>query len=86
MPERDPNDIVCLVTAPNPAQAHIWAQALNDEGVQARVVGDYLDAGLGNIPGARAMVWVHRDDVGRAEAILKSNENAIGDAEQEVEA
>ncbi len=68
----DPSDdIVRLVTAPNPAQAHIWEQALKQAGVRCKVVGDYLDAGLGDIPGMRSEIWVHRDDVTRAEEVLR---------------
>jgi hypothetical protein len=70
MTERDAHDVVCLVTAPNPADAHIWEQALRNEGIEAKVVGDYLDAGLGDISGLRAEVWVHRQDVARAQEIL----------------
>lgn len=84
MPERDPKEIVCLVTAPNPAAAHIWEQALQAEGIQATVVGDYLDAGLGDIPGARAEIWVHRDDVTRAETVLRTKETTPGETEEEV--
>jgi putative signal transducing protein len=68
----DPSDdIVRLVTAPNPAQAHIWAQGLKQAGVRCRVVGDYLNAGFGDVPGVRAEIWVHRDDVARAEDVLR---------------
>jgi hypothetical protein len=74
MSTAESDDIVRLVTATNPAQAHIWEQALRDAGIQCRVVGDYLDAGVGDIPGVRAEVWVHRDDVARAEAVLKEIE------------
>jgi hypothetical protein len=34
------------------------------------VLGDYLDAGLGDIPGLSAEVWVETADLARAEAIL----------------
>lgn len=85
MTTQDPHDIVCLAKAQNPAQAHIWQQALLDEGIQAKVVGDFLDAGLGDIPGLRAEVWVHRDDVARGEEILKrgqiDHDNDAEDAE-----
>jgi hypothetical protein len=68
---RDEHDeVVRLTTAANPAQAHIWQQALREEGIKCQVVGDYLDAGLGDIPGLRAELWVHRDDVGRAQDLL----------------
>jgi hypothetical protein len=65
-------DVVKLVTAVNPALAHIWQQALIDEGIRCEVVGDFLDAGIGDIPGLRAELWVHRDDKVRAEQILNS--------------
>lgn len=71
MAERDPNDVVRLATAPNPAQAHILEQALAAEGIQATVVGDYLDAGFGDVPGALPEVWVHRHDLAAAQQILK---------------
>jgi Putative prokaryotic signal transducing protein len=81
MSKAESDDIVRLVTATNPAQAHIWEQALRDAGIQCRVVGDYLDAGVGDIPGVRAELWVHRDDVARAEAVLKEVEAPSADEE-----
>jgi hypothetical protein len=80
---RDPNDVVRLVRAPNPAQAHIWKQALRDQGIQAKVVGDYLGAGLGNLPQMQAEVWVHRDDVSQAEEVLRRVPEARPDEEEE---
>ena len=71
MSKANPDDVVRLTTAPNPAQAHIWEQALKEEGISCRVVGDYLDAGIGDIPGMSAEIWVHRDDVARAQRILE---------------
>jgi hypothetical protein len=79
------HDVVRLVTAPNPPQAHIWQQALQSEGIRCHVVGDYLDAGLGDVPGMRAEVWVHRDDLARAEEILKQSQQAAPDEEAEGE-
>jgi hypothetical protein len=81
------DDIVRLATAPNPAQAHIWEQALRQAGVRCKVVGDYLDAGLGDIPGLRAEVWVHKDDVARGEEVLREMQQAeaAGGAEPEEE-
>jgi hypothetical protein len=82
MSTAESDDIVRLVTATNPAQAHIWEQALREAGIQCRVVGDYLDAGLGDIPGVRAELWVHRDDVARAEEVLKDIETPGTDEEE----
>jgi hypothetical protein len=77
------NDIVRVATAPNPTLAHIWEQALRAEGIQSRVVGDYLEAGLGNIPGMKAEVWVHRDDLARAEEILRRSQDVSGEETEE---
>ena len=76
-------DIVRLVTAPTPAQAHIWQQALQAEGIRCHVVGDYLDAGLGDLPGMSAELWVHRDDLARAEEILRQGQIASGEERPE---
>ncbi len=74
------NDIVRLATAANPLQAHIWEQALKEAGIRCQVVGDFLDAGLGDIPGVSAEVWVHRDDLARAEEVLRQGQE-VSDAE-----
>ena len=63
--------VVRLTTAPNPPIAHIWDQALASAGIRSIVVGDYLDAGLGDVPGMQPEIWVHRDDVQRAEQVLQ---------------
>ena len=68
-PTRD--DIVPLTTASTPAQAHLWQQVLDGAGIRSEVVGDYLDAGIGDIPGFRAELWVHRDDMERALEVLR---------------
>ena len=63
--DEEHDDIVRLATAANPMQAHIWEQALAEEGIRAKVVGDFLDSGVGDIPGLRAEVWVRRHDLAR---------------------
>jgi hypothetical protein len=75
------DDIVRLVTAPNPAQAHLWEQALRDAGIRCKAVGGYLGGGIGDIPGMQAEVWVHRDDVARAEEVLRPFREAVGPGE-----
>jgi hypothetical protein len=82
-----PDDVVRLATARNPAQAHIWQQALEEEGIRSHVVGDYLDAGVGDIPGMTAEIWVHRDDLARAEEVLRRGQEIADDetsAEEEL--
>jgi hypothetical protein len=80
------DDIVRLATASNPAQAHLWQQILQDEGIPCKAVGDYLDAGFGDIPGLRAEIWVHRSDVDRALEVLRTAQAApLSDKETEEE-
>jgi hypothetical protein len=77
------DDIVRLAKAFNPVQAHIWEQALTAEGIHCKVVGDYLDAGLGDVPGIRAEIWVHQKDAERARQVLEKHSSDVmvqGDA------
>lgn len=71
MTSEDRQDLVRLAAAANPFQAHIWQQALQGEGIRCQVLGDYLDAGIGDIPGMTAEVWVEAADAARAEVILR---------------
>jgi hypothetical protein len=71
MSTADPDEVVRLATAPNPAQAHVWADALKAEGIRCRVVGDYLNASFGDLSGTLPEIWVRRGDVPRAEEILR---------------
>ena len=73
MHSTEKHEIVRLAAAANPIQAHIWQQALEEEGIRCQVLGDYLDAGIGNIPGIGAEVWVEAADLIRAEAILRQH-------------
>lgn len=70
-----PDDIVRLASASNPQEAYMWQQALEEAGIQSRVVGDYLDAGIGDISGIRPEIWVHRPDAERARALLAAHEH-----------
>jgi hypothetical protein len=75
------DDIVHLATAVNPVEAHVWKQALDEEGIPSRVVGDYLDVGIGDVPGMNAEVWVHRDDLERARVALAEHRKAAAEPE-----
>jgi hypothetical protein len=78
------HDVVRLARARNPFEAHVWEQALKEKGIQCSVSGDFLDAGIGDIPGLNAEVWVHRDDLARAQEILRQGQ-AVADEEPEEE-
>ena len=82
MNSEDQHDLVRLAAAANPFQAHIWQQALEQEGIRCQVLGDYLDAGIGDIPGFSAEVWVETADLARAEAILRQHRDRSEEAGQ----
>ncbi len=70
MSNQHEENIVCVAHALTPAEAHIWQNALEEEGIRCKVVGDFLEAGIGNISGLRAELWVHEEDAERARQIL----------------
>jgi hypothetical protein len=81
---QDPNDnIVRLAIMPNLFEAHALEQALRAQGISCRVVGDYLDPGLGYISEDPAEVWVHQDDLDAAEAILREVQGSKAGSEPE---
>jgi hypothetical protein len=69
------HDLVRLTAAANAFQAHIWKQGLDREGIRCHVLGDYLEGGIGDIPGIRAEIWVEPGDLARAEAILRQHQD-----------
>jgi len=77
------DDIVRLAAAGNRAEAEVWRQALEEEGVSCKVVGDFLQAGFIDAPGIRPEIWVHRNDLGRATEVLEAHR--AGTAETETE-
>jgi Putative prokaryotic signal transducing protein len=86
MTEKKVDDLVRLATASTPAEAHLMEQVLAAEGIRSHAVGDYLDAGIGDIPGFRAEVWVHRDDLAAAESALRAARQRAAEEKQEPEA
>ena len=82
MHSTDQHEIARLAEAANPFQAHIWQQALQQEGIRCQVLGDYLDAGIGDVPGILAEVWVRAGDFVRAEAILSRHRTRPPEAAQ----
>ena len=82
MNSEEQHELVRLAVAANPFQAHIWQQALEQEGIRCQVLGDYLEAGIGDIPGFSAEVWVEAADLARAEAILREHRHRSEQAAQ----
>jgi len=81
--EGETHHLVRLTTAANPFQAYVWQQALQEQGIRCQVLGDYLDAGIGDIPGIEAEIWVEAADLERAAAILREHRDGRADAASE---
>jgi hypothetical protein len=72
MSEPNPHEnIVRLATARDPQEAEFWRQALEDEGIRCRVVGEFLGS-FGVVPPGHPVpeVWVRQVDAERARQIL----------------
>lgn len=52
-------------------EVEIWQAVLTDAGVESRVVGDDLSAGLGTMLPAPIELWVKQEDVAKAEAAIR---------------
>ena len=77
MSDRHRDEIVRLVTARSPQEAHLWRQALEDEGVRCQVVGEYLGSFGVVYPGHPVPeLWVHQEDAERARAVLERLQEA----------
>ena len=74
MPSEDPHEFVRLAAAANSAQAHIWQQGLQQEGIRCQVLGDDLEGGFGDLQGFSAEVWVETADFARAQEILRQHQ------------
>jgi hypothetical protein len=85
MNSEDQHDLVRLTTAANPFQAHIWLQALQGEGIRCQVLGDYLDAGIGDIPGhdGRGLGRARRRGPGRSNSSSTSTRFQTGTRNQQ---
>ena len=79
------DDIVRLAAASNQAEAYLWQQALEEEGIPSKVVGDHLEAGLFDAPGVRPEIWVNGADLERARAFLDAHVRRGTAEETEVE-
>jgi len=82
MTPNDPRDVVRLVAVEDTQEAFAIKTALESEGIECQVVGDYLDASLGTLKVIPAEVWVHRRDLERAQQLLQELRSRQGDSEE----
>lgn len=62
---------VVRVASGSLVEVELWQAALTDAGVESRVVGDDLSAGLGTALPAPIELWVKQEDLARAVAALR---------------
>jgi hypothetical protein len=63
------NDIVCVARG-SLSQVQIWQNLLRAAGIESRVVGDNLTAGLGTALPGSIELWIHFADAEAAEVAL----------------
>lgn len=73
----DPHDVV-KVAAGEMVVIELYKQGLADAGIEARVMGESLDASFGTAIPNSVELWVHRSDALRAQAVLQQMEEVRG--------
>lgn len=66
----DPDDVVRVATGPM-VVVELYKQALADEGIVGRVVGEDLAGGFGSALPDSVELWVHRSEAAAAEAAVR---------------
>lgn len=69
----DADDIVMLASGET-VQVELWRMALAEEGIDGRVMGIALDAGLGTAIPDSVELWVRAEDAERAAGVLRALE------------
>jgi hypothetical protein len=73
------NDVV-KVAAGNHVQIELYRQGLADEGIEARVLGESLEASFGTAIQGSVELWVHRSDAVRAAEAIRQMEVSRGES------
>jgi hypothetical protein len=75
-PEQFADDVVRLTTG-HPVELRLLQQTIRDAGISCRMVGGDLDATLGGMIGPVAELWVHEDDLKRAEEVMRRHREEV---------
>jgi hypothetical protein len=73
----DPNELV-QVAAGDLVRIEVYQRALADAGIESRVVGEDLGAGIGSALPASIELWARRTDADRAAAAIRLAEAERG--------
>jgi hypothetical protein len=82
--DNDPNDVV-RVAAGSHVVIELYRQALEEEGIPARVLGEALEASFGTALPRSVELWAHRSDVPRARGVIRQMEQERGETVMEPE-
>lgn len=74
----DPNDVV-RVAAGGHVVIELYRQELEAQGIQAKVLGEALEASFGTAIPMSVELWTHRSDAARARAIIRQMEEHRGE-------
>lgn len=71
---RDPNDVVRVYSGPLP-EVEAYQQVLRESGIDSKVVGTNLSAGMGSVLQDTIELWIHNGDLEKAIAAIKFHES-----------
>jgi hypothetical protein len=71
-------DDVVRVAAGDMVTIELYKQALTEEGIQAHVLGEALEASFGSAIPQSVELWVHQSDAIRAEQIIQEFDTGHG--------
>lgn len=75
----DPSDVVRVASGSHVA-IELYRQRLADDGIDAKVLGESLEASFGTVIGGSVELWVHRADAERAAESIRELEAERGEA------
>jgi len=78
----DDRDEVVRIAAGPLVNVELWQATLNDAGIESRVVGTELTAGLGTAMPDSIELWVHKGDAEKALAALRYAEDHKDDRDK----
>lgn len=81
----DPNDVVKVATG-DTVVIDLYRQRLAEAGIEARTLGDSLEASFGTVIGGSLELWVHRWDAARAAEVIREMEETRGEPMADVSA
>ncbi|MFO0825488.1 MAG: hypothetical protein U0792_20605 [Gemmataceae bacterium] len=70
---RDPNDVVRVYSGPL-SEVEMYQQVLREAGIESKVVGTDLSAGMGSVLSNPIELWIHSGDMDKAIAAVKQHE------------